>query len=70
MDEDYDGLKFHATITSSVYLGDTFRINVVTENGIEFKMKVFSRGKYDLSVGNRLCIGIRPYDLVLVRDDD
>lgn len=70
VDESYDGLKFHATITTSVYLGDTFRINVVTDHGIEFKMKVFSRGKYDLSVGNRLCVGIRPYDLVLVRDDD
>lgn len=70
VEEDYDGLKFHAVITSSVYLGDTFRINVATDNGMEFKMKVFSRGKYDLSVGTKLCIGLRPYDLVLVRDDD
>lgn len=70
VDEQYDGLKFHAVITSSVYLGDAFRINVLTDNGIAFKMKVFSRGKYDLSVGTRMWVGLRPYDLVLVRDDE
>lgn len=68
VDEDYDGIKFHTTITNCVYLGDTFRVDVVTDSGMEFKVKVFSRGKYDLSVGNRLTVGIRPYDLILARD--
>ena len=68
--EDYDGIKFPARITSCAFLGDTFRVNVITDSGIEFKMKVFSRGHYDLSVGNRLWVGVRPYDMVLVRYDD
>ena len=68
--EDYDGIKFPARITSCAFLGDTFRVNVITDSGIEFKMKVFSRGHYDLSVGNRLWVGVRPYDMVLVRYND
>lgn len=68
VDEDYDGLKFKATIIRSVYLGETFRVDVVTDSGLEFKMKIFSRGKYDLSVGQKMIVGIRPYDLVLVRE--
>ena len=70
VDESYDGIKFPATITSCVYLGEAFRVNVVTDSGLEFKLKVFSRGKYELTVGNRLIIGVRPYDLILARNDD
>lgn len=70
VDDNYNGMKFSGIITQSVYLGEAFRINATTESGLEFKVKVFSRGKYDLSVGSRITIGLRPNDLVLLKEDD
>jgi putative spermidine/putrescine transport system ATP-binding protein len=66
--EDYDGMKFNGQVIQSVYVGDTYRLVVRTTSGIDFKVKVFSRGKSITGVGSPVTIGLRPKDLVAVRD--
>ncbi|MFV0528617.1 MAG: ABC transporter ATP-binding protein [Lachnospiraceae bacterium] len=66
--ENYTGEMFHSSITASLYTGDTYRVEAVTDTGVPFLLKVFSRGKYDLSVGAPLCIGFRIRDLVAVTE--
>lgn len=66
--DDYTGEQFTGSITQSVYAGDMFHITVKTDKGVEFKVKVFSRGKYDLSVGASIRIGFRCNDIVAVTE--
>lgn len=66
--EDYTGEQFAGSIIQSVYAGDMFHITVKTDKGVELKVKVFSRGKYDLSVGASICVGFRCGDIVAVTE--
>ncbi len=64
--DDYTGEQFNGAIIESTYAGDTFHIVVRTDQGVNFKVKVFSRGKYDLSIGAPIRIGFRCSDLIAV----
>lgn len=66
--DDYTGEQFIGSIIESTYAGDTFHIVVRTDKGVDFKVKVFSRGKYDLSVGASIRIGLRCDDIVAVSE--
>lgn len=68
VENDYDGLKFSGTLKHLIYMGDAFKLIVMTDSGLEFKVKTFSRGQKNLQVGDEILIGLRDSDLVAVKD--
>lgn len=66
--EDYDGMKFNGEVIQSIYVGEMFKLIVRTTSGLDFRVKVFTRGKYNVNVGAPITIGLRQNDLVVVDD--